>query len=518
MVSVLGTAIWAAILAAVHFLYRKWCTYSAFRVAVHRHGCQTPPKYPHNDPFGLGRDLVQERAKAFKDGRGQALYAEHFQAYGKTFEERSYGRRVISTIEPANFQHVAALHFKDFIKGDRKGAGPSIKIHGHGVVNAEGHEWKQSRDLIKPIFSRGELADLGIIDKHVQRLLDAIPNDGTTIDAQPLLQNLFLDASSEFLLGESLDSLSAPSEVTKGFLNAFDQSLYCYTRWRAAPWFYHFMYRFDRTLNDACTKIHAFIDTYVQRALRETASAGPGTVDKGNNSEARVDPSQRYVLINELAKKIRDPVQLRSQLLNVFLVARDNVAMVTANALFHLARNPHIWTELRQTTLEQISEQPLTFELLKSLTLFKFVFHETLRLQGPAIPINRTAIRDTILPRGGGPNGKAPIFLEKGTIVHLNTWSLHHDSDIWGDDSYTFRPGRWEGASQRFIWEFVPFLGGPRICPALQQVYTQFALVMVRLTQKFASIENRDAVLEYVTSIKLTYESKNGVQIALISA
>ena len=89
---------------------------------------------------------------------------------------------------------------------------------------------------------------------------------------------------------------------------------------------------------------------------------------------------------------------------------------------------------------------------------------------------------------------------------------MNHDTDIWGPDVHVFRPERWIG--RRPLWEFIPFGGGPRICPAQQQVLTHVTYTLVRLTRQFPSIENRDPVLEYVELRKMTAQSKNGVKIA----
>lgn len=128
----------------------------------------------------------------------------------------------------------------------------------------------------------------------------------------------------------------------------------------------------------------------------------------------------------------------------------------------------------------------------------------------------RTALRDTVLPVGGGPSGRSPVFVEKGVTVALHLWGLHHDRDIWGDDVDEFKPRRW--VDRRPMWEFVPFLAGPRVCPAQQQVLTQAVYVLVRLVREFSGIENRDPSLEYVEVIKMTVESRNGVKIALCPA
>lgn len=66
------------------------------------------------------------------------------------------------------------------------------------------------------------------------------------------------------------------------------------------------------------------------------------------------------------------------------------------------------------------------------------------------------------------------------------------------------------------MWEFIPFAGGPRNCPALNQVYTYWAYTMVRLAQTFQRLENRDSVEEYETILKFTVESRNGVKVGLI--
>ena len=97
----------------------------------------------------------------------------------------------------------------------------------------------------------------------------------------------------------------------------------------------------------------------------------------------------------------------------------------------------------------------------------------------------------------------------------MNLWGLHHDPEIWGDDVDLFRPGRWEG--RKSLWEFVPFLGGPRICPAQQLVLTQAIYVLCRLVKEFpGGIENRDETVGYVERTKITTESRNGVMIGLL--
>ena len=308
-----------------------------------------------------------------------------------------------------------------------------------------------------------------------------------------------------------MNSLKQDTPIeTLDFIKAFNESMAGIGLRRRAGKL-EFLYAFDTKWKSAYRKVHAFIDVRVKQALEETASSGTQGFSNDPNS-AKHGSTQRYILLNEMAKETRDPIELRYQILNVFLPARDTTSIAIGNALFHLARNPNVWNDLRTNALA-LGSRPLTFELLKSLTLFRHVIFETIRLQGPSGRVFRTALRDTILPVGGGADGRSPLFVQRGDVVALNVWSLHHDKDIWGEDADQFRPQRWDD-KRPTTWEFVPFYGGPRVCPAQEQVLTQMVYLLVRLVRKFSRMENRDPSREYVELTKMATESRNGALVA----
>ncbi len=96
------------------------------------------------------------------------------------------------------------------------------------------------------------------------------------------------------------------------------------------------------------------------------------------------------------------------------------------------------------------------------------VLNESLRLY-PVVPMNtRFPLEDTVLPLGGGPDGKAPLFVAKGQFVVWNMYVMHRRKDLFGEDAEEFRPERWidhDGVKGlRIGWEYLPFHGGPRVC------------------------------------------------------
>ena len=273
-------------------------------------------------------------------------------------------------------------------------------------------------------------------------------------------------------------------------------------------------YYFDKSWPESYKQLYSFVDAHVNRALELTSSSGiekksPGPVE---------DPSQRYILLYEMAKEIRDPIRLRFELINIFLPSHDTTAALLSNIFFQLARHPKYWAQLRETALalpfDPSDPATLSFSALKSLLLFRYIIQETFRTIGPVGRVFRAARKDTILPRGGGPDGKAPVFVSKGTTICSLPYHIHHDKDIWGDDADEFRPERW-AEGKRNSWEYVPFLGGPRICPAQQQVWLQATYVLLRVVREFEWIENKDEVLEYVELQRMAIESRRGVKIAL---
>jgi cytochrome P450 len=132
----------------------------------------------------------------------------------------------------------------------------------------------------------------------------------------------------------------------------------------------------------------------------------------------------------------------------------------------------------------------------------------------PPVPINmRFAERDTTIPRGGGADGNAPVFVSKGAAVHYSVWAMHRLPSIYGPDAEAFRPSRWLDDGLRPGWGYLPFNGGPRVCLGQQSALIDASYVVVRLVQHFGRIEARGGVFR--ESIALTLSHADGVEVAL---
>lgn len=137
-----------------------------------------------------------------------------------------------------------------------------------------------------------------------------------------------------------------------------------------------------------------------------------------------------------------------------------------------------------------------------------------LRLHPPVPLLGKTAIRDTAIPLGGGPDGQSPLFIAEGTRVFYNMYSLHRQESTYGADAQVFRPERWEDPSLRPGWNYLPFGGGPRACLGQQYALTEACYVTIRLMQTYRRIESRDPE-PWKEKLTITLFSLNGTKVGL---
>lgn len=207
---------------------------------------------------------------------------------------------------------------------------------------------------------------------------------------------------------------------------------------------------------------------------------------------------------------------IRSELLNILLAGRDTTASLLSNVVWELARQPEIMERLRTEITEiagtDIDEVP-TYQQIKDMKYLRAIINESQRLY-PIVPSNsRQALADTMLPRGGGPDGSAPIFVPKGAYVAYHSWSTHRSPAIYGDDAHVFRPERWLEPGFRPGWAYLPFSGGPRVCIGQNFALTEAMFVVVRLVQTFA-FEQRDFE-PWREKLTMTCTGKGGCRVGL---
>ncbi|KAJ5907443.1 hypothetical protein N7495_000125 [Penicillium taxi] len=454
-------------------------------------GCASPPHYPGNGIIGYDNfkaSIRADKAKTIPNLWEERLrtVSEKENRFVTTLVTRNLGRKHLFTTDPKNIQAVLATQFKDFEMGSVRAS----NIHhllGTGVFTADGEDWSRSRALLRPQFTRDQISQLELEETHFQNAMQVLPvaaNGWTDVkDIQTIFFRLTMDSATEFLLGESVDSqleaLKTTGVTEKGFAYHFDRAQWvCAQRLRFEK--LGFLVTSKET-KESDKAVHDFVDKFVLKALNQAKNKKPADEEKA-----------KYVFIDALAAATQDPIELRSQSLNILLAGRDTTASLLSWTILMLARQPEVFRKLRESIIDTFgtysSPQNLTFAALKSCQYLQYCMNESLRLF-PVVPVNRRdASRDTTLPRGGGPDGESPIFLKKGQSLIYSTHCMHRREDIWGADAAFYKPDRW--FNRKVGWEYIPFNGGPRICIGQQFALTEAGYVLVRLLQRFDKIED----------------------------
>ena len=189
---------------------------------------------------------------------------------------------------------------------------------GHGIFTQNGAEWKQSRDLLRPIFNHHRTEYFTHIKQAVSNLLERTiePTKEDFVDLQPLFFLLTLDVTTAAVLGTSTNSLQDQGgKLGLAFASAFDTGQhYLAVRGRLGDLYWLFG---GKKFRAACDFVHSFVDNIVADALNKKC---------GGRSSGPENEKENYLFIDALITKTRDPKVIRDQLVNVLLAGRDTTA------------------------------------------------------------------------------------------------------------------------------------------------------------------------------------------------
>ncbi|KAI4120863.1 MAG: hypothetical protein LQ347_007012, partial [Umbilicaria vellea] len=377
-------ALSALILLATYLSYPKLTRHLSIRRSKTTHNCLPPPLLP-------GSGLIGHRVllSAWRDHRAHnslEKHTAHYRALGSTMQVRFLHVDLIMTIAPANIKALLSTQFADFSLGGRLPAFAPLLTG--GIFVSDGPAWQHSRALVRPAFTRAEIADLGRFDRHVQRLIAQIPTDGeTTIDLMPLFYRLTLDQATEFLLGESVESLVAgPESEQRRFGVAFDYVQGQLARWNTAGWGARVWP--NRRCEEAVRCVHGFVDGFVERAQAKARAAGRGGEGKesmtgkekgtGENAEQEDDgdgKTGRYVFLDALALQTSDPIEMRNEIISILIAGRDTTASMLTSTFHTLSRRPDIWARLRNEVAPLKGEAP-DYETLRNFKYLRYFMNE----------------------------------------------------------------------------------------------------------------------------------------------
>ncbi len=188
-------------------------------------------------------------------------------------------------------------------------------------------------------------------------------------------------------------------------------------------------------------------------------------------------------------------LQLRDELMTLFLAGHETTALVLTYAFHLLARDPEADARLFAELQEVLNGRLPTAADVPRLAYTSGVIHESMRLYPPAWSIGREAIDDCEI---------ADYPVPKGTQIILAQWVVHRDPR-WFDEPDAFRPERWQNDLLKRLprGAYFPFGDGPRVCIGNHFALLEATLILATVAQRFRLTLAPGPPLELVPSVTL---------------
>ena len=256
----------------------------------------------------------------------------------------------IFTRDPKNFKAMFVGQVDEFDHSD--------SWMGAGLVNNRGEQWKRSRLLLQPQFSRSIISDLEVLEQHLEdewRLLDEslVRRWTPVIDFSHIFTNLTLGTSTEMLLGQRVN-LQQPQVADAAGSNAKAVELRQHYHVGSALIYIkllfgkkNWMIPIPRT-SYHYGKIREYLRSFIDDALN---------LDDGKNDYV-LESKDKFVFLRELIKSTRDAVEVENEILGVLSAGVGTTATLLTWALYLFARNPEVFEKVRTLVLSRFGSTP----------------------------------------------------------------------------------------------------------------------------------------------------------------
>ncbi len=393
------------------------------------------------------------------------FHRENFQRYGNTFRiSPKPGLTIHFTCDTAITQHILQKNQRNYHKSSLQ-TDDLGKYIGHGLLTANGEQWRRNRKLVQPAFYKKQLATLvDSMDLVIQKELEKITPD-TSID----IHNIFSDLAFK-VVAKSLFYLEDMDERIERLQFITEQAQKMLIKELRLPFL---MWYYDRRWLSGESSIahHLELIDEARSILQEIIDA------------RRADTKQYGDLLDMLLDATYEDgthmsdSQLIDEILVLFIAGHETTANVLTFSTQLLAHHPAVTQELQQE-VDNLSSSDVMPQL-KQLEFAKQCLEETMRLYPPAYVTDRVAVEDDVC---------GDMILKKDSIWLISFYEMHRRKDLW-ENPDDFIPQRFSADQRKKYSDFYfPFGAGPRMCIGNNFAMFEMALVLKHIVQRYTLV------------------------------
>lgn len=380
-------------------------------------------------------------------------------------------KRVYVVTDPTAIADVLVNHPKSFVK-------PYLLrrmkvLFGNGLLTSSGEQWANHRHLVQPAFGAECMTGfLRLVRESTEEMLSSWcvgegcvgeRRDADVRDVYPEIVDLCMKNVAQTLFGvydEEMGSIvralaATCHDLTHAVLNG------------GQPLPFHLPGRLKRRLKRELGALNNYLGRLIdQRRIDQRRNEPPRRDFLGlllSSGGEHHPPLSRQAVLDESV--------------TMLLAGHETTASALAWSLYLLARHPKHADALAADLESHLQGDAPSMSDLDDLTSLRATLDETLRLYPPTHRIGRTVVSPVVV---GGH--EIPV----GADVLVPQWAVHR-SARWYDRPLDFLPERWTPAFRRSLPKFAyfPFSGGPRICVGTQLAYSEVAVILGLLAQRF---------------------------------
>jgi cytochrome P450 len=373
-----------------------------------------------------------------------------FKRFGDIYYYKNLSTPMYITRHPDHIHEVLVHRSTSFLKRSRD-LGVFL---GKGLIVADGELWRKQRRLIQPAFHRANIARYAdVVVEHSQRMLEQWkPGDERDLNREMMELTLSIVCKSlmDYDTHGDNDAVAQAMTVLQNTAGRPDPM----PRWMPTPMHYK------------QNKAVKALDGIIYPMIDSRTSENRGT-DLISQLKFGTDEQEGGM----------DRVQLRDELVNLFLAGHETTALAMTWTFFLLAQTPGVEAKLHEELDRVLGKRAPTFEDLEALEYTRLTIQESMRLFPPLYLLPRVANEDTEI---GG------YEIAKGSEILMWIYFTHRD-ERWYPKALDFSPERWLPDSGGILHPhaYFPFAAGPRACIGRHFAMVESQLMIATIAQKY---------------------------------
>ncbi|KAJ3685066.1 hypothetical protein LUZ61_014230 [Rhynchospora tenuis] len=363
----------------------------------------------------------------------------------------------------------------------KKPTGPSIiKLYAQGVATYEGKKWATHRRIINTSFQLEKLkimqsTFLACCDDLVKKWSDLLSSgESCEVDIQPEFQKFSGDVISRTAFGSNYEQGRRIFELQKEQARLVIDIIKC----TYIPGYSFLPTKKNRRMKEIYKEVNSILRKMIEHReqamrrghLRSNDLLGllmESIQSDSSNSEGSIETKLTTEDVIEECKLF-------------YIAGYETTSLLLTWTLVVLSMHPMWQVRARNEVLEILGESRPSFDSLSKLKIVTMIFYEVLRLYPSLVFM----IRETFKPLKLGD-----FTLPAGVQLVLPVLDMHHNPDFWGPDVNEFNPNRFsEGVmkASKIPQVFLPFGGGPRVCPGQNFAMIEAKACLARILQHFS--------------------------------